>query len=379
MLHKLSQGMRRSTWRRLALAAVSPLWAISAQAAPAYTIVPLDNSYYFDTYVSGINKLGQVVGGGIGDRTISSLVWTNGVLGWGGGSGRYNWGSALNDHGEGVGYSFYSGVPNDYAVYWNSSGTRSLVALEHADGGTSHANSINNASQIVGDSMGPDDNNHAVFWQSPTAAAIVLPALGGEGAGRTGTAFDINDAGQVIGTSDNASYQQRPTLWTNGVAMELVGLDQVVDINNLGQIVGTRFIDAVGNRPVVWANGVAEDLLGLNGDPALDVSAINNSGQILGTSLRANGETAVTLWDGDQLIDVSKLVEEAGGSLYSAEALNDHGWMVGRGIGGSGAAGTYVMLIPVPEPDAVALMLAGAAVLGLGWGRKKLRAAQTSA
>ena len=366
MLNRLSNGVRSSAWRQAVLAGIAALLAIGAQAAPAYKIVPLDNSYYFETYVRGINNLGQVVGGGTGDRTISSLVWTNGVLGWGGGTSRYSSGLAINDHGEGVGYSFNSGFPDDHAIYWNSSGSRNLIALEHVEGGQSYAMSINNSSQIVGESLGPDGNSHAVFWQSPTAAAVILPALGGEGAGRVGSASAINEAGQVIGRSENASYQWRPTLWTNGVAAELTGLDQALDINNLGQIIGIRAIDGGGSRPVVWANGVSEDLLGLDGTYALGVSDINNLGQILGTSLRANGETAITLWDGERVIDVSKLVEESGGALYSAVAFNDYGWIVG-----SGGAGTNVMLIPVPEPDAAALMLAGGGVLVLGWARKK--------
>jgi uncharacterized membrane protein len=182
------------------------------------------------------NLLGQVVGI-IYDANSNgeAALWNKGkvTLLPGIPGGNFSQSEAINIRGEIVGTSQdASGITN--AVLW-SRGALTLLANNAAPG------AINDESQVVGTIFTPPVS--AFLWQNGTTTA--LPPLAGT-VGST-TASDINDVGQIVGTSSNIAVS-----WRNGVAINLndqiaqgdplkpyVTLHGASRINNFGQIVAS--------------------------------------------------------------------------------------------------------------------------------------------
>jgi probable HAF family extracellular repeat protein len=98
----------------------------------------------------------------------------------------------------------------------------------------------------------------------------------------------VNDAGQVAGYYyPTGSYLSRALLYSDGTLIDLdsASYSWASGINNLGQVVGmARVGNNNGDHMVVWQNGILTDL-GTNGDTASShAHAINDAGQITGTT-----------------------------------------------------------------------------------------------
>jgi probable HAF family extracellular repeat protein len=90
-------------------------------------------------------------------------------------------------------------------------------------GGTGHGNGnlaldVNNKGQVVGDSdLKGDINFHAFLWTRETG----MQDLGTLPGDVSSSAVSINDAGEVVGVSLDASFNGRAFLWQNGVMTDL--------------------------------------------------------------------------------------------------------------------------------------------------------------
>jgi probable HAF family extracellular repeat protein len=90
-------------------------------------------------------------------------------------------------------------------------------------------------------------------------------------------------------------------------------------INESGQVVGGRYI---------WTPGAGVQDLGTLGGTSTDAYAINNLGQVAGTSSTATGERHAFLWTpGQGMRDLGTL---GGGSSSTARGVNDQGQVVGE-------------------------------------------------
>jgi probable HAF family extracellular repeat protein len=264
----------------------APLRATRWDGATAVALLGLDhrdNSTALD-----ISNAGQVVGSS-GSR---ATLWNSGVptdLGTLGGS--YSTAVAISRAGQVVGYSTLPGDDANYnhATLWNG-----LIAIDLGTlGGTfSSASGINSAGQVVGTSYlaGNLGGSHAVLWNGGTATDLGL-----------GSASKINDRSQVVGQSfeDPASNSRRATLWSAGVRIDLGtlggSLSMATDINNAGQIVGSSLLPGdVISHAVIWLGTVATDLNTFLDAPTReagwylsDAAAINARGWITGTAFNA--------------------------------------------------------------------------------------------
>jgi probable HAF family extracellular repeat protein len=213
------------------------------------------------------------------------------------------------------------------------------------------ATAINNSGQVVGSltysATGQVLTTHAILWSGNIA--IELGTLGGA----SSTAYGINDAGQVVGFSQNSGDgAKHAVLWngSNPTDLGAFGLEsQARDINNAGQVVGY-------------------------------------SGTIGGLQRRA------TLWNGIHAIDLNQFLDAdmfgAGWVLEIAQGINESGWITAQAynhwtdssgiflVDSSGAHRAVLMdafslINPVPEPQTYALMLVGLGVVGLTARRRK--------
>ena len=160
-------------------------------------------------------------------------------------------------------------------------------------------------------------------------------------------AFDINNAEQMVGKLRLSidPYITKPCLYENGALTDLgsFGGDEgeAHDINDLGQIVGAgRIPDGWGYwRPFIWENpvdGMVDlGLLAYTYEWSYGgASAINNNGQIVGSSSNENGRDTAALWQNGSVYNLNNLiVERPSGSenwhLKSTEGINEGGWIAG--------------------------------------------------
>jgi probable HAF family extracellular repeat protein len=103
------------------------------------------------------------------------------------------------------------------------------------------------------------------------------------------------------------------------------GMTEALAINDVGQVVGSSFTATHESHAFLWEAGAMQDLgtLGGGGSVAL---AINDASQVVGQSDTATGEIHAFLWDAGVMQDLGTL----GGANSFASAINDAGMVVGQ-------------------------------------------------
>lgn len=216
---------------------------------------------------------------------------------------------------------------------------------------------VNNQDQVAGESTG----GHAALWQNGNVLV--------EDPTDESWAYDLNDEGVVVGSGPRDAY-----LWQNGVGTDLGNLPNgcggtAYGINNAGQIVGTAMqLDSWGKcdygSAFLWQNGV---MTSLGGSIAY---AINDSGEIVGSS-----GSGAALWQNGVMTDLnSVLPTNSGWGLILARDINDNGQIVGEGTYQGVTHGflldppsiplhPYLNLAPTTAPGGAALLLSGGGYL----------------
>jgi len=282
---------------------------------------------------TAINNLGQVVGvSGTATDVQHAFLWHDGVLtaigtlegddisdAW-----------AINERGQVIGQSFGRG--GRYRPFLWEDGVMTPLETGTLDGGSAFAASINDHGQVVG-YLGRA-HSRAVLWDNG-----VVTDLGTLGGARS-QAGAINNRGQIAGASDTSSGEWHAFLWQDGVMSDLGAIGNPLDINERGQIVGWRQTDA-GESAFLWDNGVVTDLGTLGGD-FTKARAINERGQIVGQSEPASDVAHAVLWQDGVMIDLGMLE----GDVYSdAMAINDCGQIVGSSADLVGHGGELMRLV----------------------------------
>jgi probable HAF family extracellular repeat protein len=251
----------------------------------------------------------------------------------------------LNDNGQVVGFAFdgsAAGGANNHAFLWEN-GVMTVLFPEPAH---SVANAINDVGQVVGQY----NLNRPFLWQN--GGFIDLRGFGGTQS--FGYAFDINEAGQVVGSSavNNGSdgLSQHAFLWEDGVMTDLGALPGLPDsrahaINELGQVVGfSSSFDPETTDEVfesfLWENGVMIDL-GVPGD-LNRAHDINDSGQIVGWS-----SSGAYIYEDGVVTNLNTLIPAGSGvSISVATGINNAGQIVGYGLFGGR---THALLLTPAE------------------------------
>ncbi len=203
---------------------------------------------------------------------------------------------AINNSGQVVGWSEVipgQGSPQN-AFVWSDGEMSALAPLEPGLG--ANAIGINNLSEIVGVALITDPRHpettlrRAALWANGE-----VNDLGSLDPDSAAVATGINDESSVVGYSRTSTGKEHATLWYNDRIYDLgtpgTSESAAYDINNAGQIVGFGYSPNVFGKAFLWEQSRGMQSLmsltppRLNGIAGLTAAwAINDAGQIAGTA-----------------------------------------------------------------------------------------------
>lgn len=217
------------------------------------------------------------------------------------------------------------------AAVWRD---RKLTHLPAIEGERGNAWNVNAAGDIVGSSFVSSVEGapfHATLWRDDEPQD--LGTLGGENS----LAYGINDSGLVVGFSElPGSDAKFPCLWREGEIEQLPLPDGMTgfaaDVNASEAIVGTVF-DAVGNYYAAhWMNGEVELLPGLFEGAIGSAGDVNSDGVIVGVTAGGTdpgAPLAGAIWVEGRLTILQDLIPaDSGYQIGSVADINDAGQIV---------------------------------------------------
>jgi probable HAF family extracellular repeat protein len=207
-------------------------------------------------------------------------------------------------------------------------------------GQVSVAYGINDAGSIVGSSENAQRQTRAFLWTKETGMTDI-GTLGGTSA----IARDINNAGQVVGRSTTANGDIHPFLWTATEGMRDLGtlggsFGEATSVDDFGEVVGSSYIATnLETHAFFWyaPNGM-RDLGVLGNRPGYTIRGnalgINNLGLIVGSSSSPERDTQALYWLAGTPDKIS-LGQVPGGFYSEATGVNNRNQIVGYTLGDS--------------------------------------------
>lgn len=332
--------------KTIAMVALSVVWLAACESPVATT--PVDPPSFAVTPRLGVdlgslggqgrahdvNNGGEVVGfSALASGASRAFLWTaeQGMVDLGINGAASIQALAINDLGQVAGVRGGVGAGSNLGFFWSDGVTTLIPSFEGEDLSISSPQDLNNTGKVVGFSRGLDLRFHAFVW-TKTGGLKDLGTLGGNA-----FAEGINDAGQIVGSSNLPSGTRHAFLWENGVMSDLGTLGGNVsvafDINNDGVVLGESQTETSGGQkvPFLWT---AED--GMQPIPLLpgmvfDAQAINDAAHVVGTihvEQTVNTLMAVIWTPSDGFVRLPTSGFQGGRAL----GLNDVGLVVGLGF-----------------------------------------------
>jgi len=331
--------------RSLAATALAFILFTPALAAPSCSVVRIGSG----SEPSGLNNAGQVVGNRyLADGSALAEIWSQGSTSplapaWSGSSEA--WG--INDAGVAAGAVTWTATDGSTVTRAATFAAGAATLLAPPGTLSSWADGINNAGQIALSVQMADGS-----WR----AQLYSPDSGYADLGTLGTWADphgLNQNGVVVGTSAVSEAEWHAFMYANGTIQDLGTPDASSGanaINSQGVVVGYAN-PAPGDEfehAVMFAGGQAIDLGTLGGlrSSAFD---INDNGDILGWSFRADGSLGYFLYSNGAMVDLDTLLDP-GTHLTGATSINDDGQILASATDGD--TSFNVLLTPTGAPMA---------------------------
>ena len=328
--HNHTRAQSLSRWILGSTFAFASLTAAAiAETRYTLTVLPTPASYEFSVAYH-INDQGYVAGCSSrpSDSGRMATIWKNGapsVLGRLK-DGTDSLATAINSKGVVTG----DGDDGDgRPLGWVTSSGK-LVNFFSNNGGNTHPVAISEAGEIGGYYIKGFSNTwRGAIWKIDAkdprkSVKIDLPLLaGGDPTTASAIPFGFNKTNEAAGWVSNSEIGQHAAFWNDDAAHTLVDLGVFGadwssvgnNLNDLGQVVGSSH-PPFGSRPVMWNNDAAHtpyELPLLPGDNYGSAHLINNEGTMVGWS--AYGEPGT--WN----VTPSKLVVWVDGAVYDLQAL----------------------------------------------------------
>jgi len=360
---ELGNGLRIALVAGLATA----LAGARIDAAPSYVATPLGTLGGNGSTATAISASGEVTGFSYivywqppypspNESMWHAFVYSGGVMhDLGTLGGNSSSGTAINASGQVAGFASLNNLPYPAAAshaFLYSNGV--LKDLGTLGGSNSRAAGINASAQVVGSSDSPADPYGRAFLYSD-GVMTDLGTLNGPGA----SAWGINASGEVTGVAGVPSPAGcgsplgHAFLYSHGTMQDLGSIGDEcsisggVAINDAGQVTG-QFSNSRATHAFLWTKGVMQDLGTLGGYS--DPFGINSKGDVVGTSVAADGQNHAFLYTAGTIYDLNHLVTGIAGTLLSiAMGINDSGQIVANGCSVSLICQAF-RLDPAPAP-----------------------------
>ena len=177
------------------------------------------------------------------------------------------------------------------------------------------------------------------------ARTITVADMGELSPGLGSFAQAVGNSGRTVGFAmSNTDFQNHQVIWDAGVIRDIgnccgVGLPVLRSVNLGGEFVGDYKATRVHRQPVYYsAAGVSANLPSLGANGFGTARAINDAGQIAGSSVDDNFDIHAVVWDRtSQVHDLGFMGEPDPGFIHYTEAfgINATGVVVGTGLVGS--------------------------------------------
>jgi probable HAF family extracellular repeat protein len=218
---------------------------------------------------------------------------------------------AINGSDQVAGYSQDANGNLSAFIYTKNGGIKATGSL---DGGvSSEAFGINNSGQAVGDSQNATDDHRPVLFDNSGVKDLNVCVAQNSNAFRT--AYAINDAGQVAGRGDTEQGAIHAfVLGSSGGDLKDIGTlggtnSEALAINKSGEVVGDA--ETANGKPhaFLYRKGSSRDLGTLPGfDTASFARSINDQGEVVGDSESADQKRAFVYSNG-QMLELDSVYE----------------------------------------------------------------------